>query len=66
MQRDIAKEAIKQITLKLDFLIKVGVDYLTPARQAKTLSGGEYQRVNLSNQLAAALTGTLYVLMNRR
>jgi len=35
MQRDIAKEAIKQITLKLDFLIKVGVDYLTPARQAK-------------------------------
>jgi len=62
MQRDIAREAIKQIMLKLDFLIKVGLDYLTPSRQAKTLSGGEYQRVNLSNQLASALTGTLYVL----
>ena len=62
MQRDIAKEVMRQISFKLDFLKKVGVDYLTTARQAKTLSGGEYQRVNLSNQLASALTGTLYVL----
>jgi excinuclease ABC subunit A len=62
MQRDIAKEALRQINLKLSFLSEVGLDYLSPDRQSKTLSGGEYQRVNLSNQLASALTGSLYVL----
>ncbi|HMK43281.1 MAG TPA: excinuclease ABC subunit UvrA [Dissulfurispiraceae bacterium] len=62
MQRDIAKEAMKQLLLKLHFLKRVGLGYLTLSRQAKTLSGGEYQRVNLANQLASALTGTLYVL----
>lgn len=62
MQRDIAKEVLKQLTNKLKFLQRVGLGYLTLSRQSKTLSGGEYQRVNLSNQLASALTGTLYVL----
>jgi excinuclease ABC subunit A len=61
-QRDLAKEILRQIALKLSFLRRVGLDYLTLSRQGKTLSGGEYQRVNLSNQLASCLTGTLYVL----
>ena len=62
MQKEISKEAVRQIIIKLQFLERVGLDYLTLSRQAKTLSGGEYQRVTLSNQLASTLTGTLYVL----
>ncbi len=58
----IVKEPLRQIKLKLKFLDRVGLDYLTLNREARTLSGGEYQRVNLSNQLASRLTGTLYVL----
>lgn len=61
-QRDVAKEVLRQIELKLSFLSRVGLDYLALNRQGKTLSGGEYQRVNLSNQLASVLTGTMYVL----
>ena len=61
-QRDMSKELLRQINLKLDFLKRVGLDYLSLSRDGKTLSGGEYQRVNLSNQLASFLTGTLYVL----
>ena len=61
-QRDLAKELLRQISLKLQFLSRVGLDYLSLSRQGKTLSGGEYQRVNLSNQLSSLLTGTLYVL----
>ena len=48
--------------MKLQFLEKVGLEYLTLERYGKTLSGGEYQRINLSNQLSSLLTGTLYVL----
>jgi len=58
----ISEEAVRQILLKLDFLERVGVSYLTLDRQVKTLSGGEYQRVNISNQLSNRLTATLYVL----
>ena len=59
---EIAREPLRQINLKLGFLIRVGLDYLGLDRETRTLSGGEYQRVNLSNQLASRLTGTLYVL----
>jgi excinuclease ABC subunit A len=48
--------------MKLQFLDRVGLGYLTLDRYSKTLSGGEYQRINLSNQLASLLTGTIYVL----
>ncbi|MGD1075711.1 MAG: excinuclease ABC subunit UvrA, partial [Thermodesulfovibrionales bacterium] len=61
-QRDIAKEILRQIAMKLSFFQQVGLDYLTLSRQGKTLSGGEYQRINLANQLGSYLTGTLYVL----
>jgi excinuclease ABC subunit A len=61
-EKEVAPEILRQIRLKLDFLIRVGIDYLTMNREAKTLSGGEAQRINLSNQLASKLTGTLYVL----
>ncbi|MEW6001030.1 MAG: excinuclease ABC subunit UvrA [Nitrospirota bacterium] len=61
-QRDLAKELFRQIDMKLRFLQRVGIDYLNLSRDGRTLSGGEYQRINLSNQLASFLTGTLYVL----
>ncbi|MDA8434339.1 MAG: excinuclease ABC subunit UvrA [Nitrospiraceae bacterium] len=61
-RRDIAKELLRQVSLKLQFLEKVGLGYLALDRYGKTLSGGEYQRINLSNQLSSLLTGTLYVL----
>jgi excinuclease ABC subunit A len=57
-----AQELLRQIELKLSFFLRVGLGYLTLDRQTRTLSGGEAQRVNLSNQLALKLTGTLYVL----
>lgn len=61
-QRDTAKEILRQIDHKLGFLKRVGLEYLSLSREGRTLSGGEYQRVNLSNQIASSLTGTLYVL----
>lgn len=58
----ISEEPIRQISEKLKFLETVGLDYLTLDRQIKSLSGGEYQRLNISNQLSNKLTETLYVL----
>ncbi|PMP71792.1 MAG: excinuclease ABC subunit A [Thermodesulfovibrio aggregans] len=61
-QARVAEEPLKQISEKLDFLERVGLKYLTLDRQIKTLSGGEYQRLNISNQLSNKLTATLYIL----
>ncbi len=61
-QRDVAKEILRLIAIKLNFLSQVGLYYLSLTREGRTLSGGEYQRVNLANQLGSFLTGTLYVL----
>jgi excinuclease ABC subunit A len=60
--REVAKDILRQIDDKLGFLLRVGLGYLTLARQTRTLSGGEAQRIALANQLGSRLTGTLYVL----
>ncbi|MBI4682745.1 MAG: excinuclease ABC subunit UvrA [Nitrospirae bacterium] len=61
-EKEISSEILRQLNLKINFLMRVGIEYLTLNREAKSLSGGESQRINLSNQLASKLTGTLYVL----
>ena len=61
-KREIADMLIKEINNRLDFLINVGLEYLTLARTAGTLSGGESQRIRLATQIGSKLTGVLYVL----
>ncbi|HVK62375.1 MAG TPA: excinuclease ABC subunit UvrA, partial [Bdellovibrionales bacterium] len=61
-QTETAGEILLQIRSRLRFLNDVGVEYLTMDRQTKTLSGGEYQRLNLAKQLGMGLSQTLYVL----
>jgi excinuclease ABC subunit A len=61
-EEKVAKEILKQIKSRIDFLIKVGLDYITLSRLTKTLSGGEAQRVNLACQLGGSLTETLYIM----
>lgn len=62
MQREIAEEALKEINARLEFMVNVGLDYLTLDRRSNTLSGGEDQRIRLATQIGAGLVGVLYVL----
>ena len=61
-KREIADRIIKEITLRLQFLNNVGLDYLSLERSADTLSGGEAQRIRLASQIGSGLTGVMYVL----
>lgn len=61
-ETEIAGEVLKQIRSRLNFLMRVGVNYLTLDRETRTLSGGEYQRLILANQLGMGLSQALYVL----
>ena len=61
-QIKIAEHILKEINERLDFLLNVGLDYLTLSRESGTLSGGESQRIRLASQIGSGLTGVLYVL----
>ncbi len=62
MKQDIAAPIIREITSRLEFMLNVGLEYLTLNRSAATLSGGEAQRIRLASQLGTGLVGALYVL----
>jgi len=61
-ESQIGKPILKEIATRLNFLISVGLEYLTISRSAKTLSAGESQRIRLASQIGTGLTGVLYVL----
>ena len=61
-EKEISNNIFKEINSRLQFLINVGLDYLTLSRTACTLSGGEAQRIRLASQIGSRLTGVLYVL----
>lgn len=58
----IAHQALKEINTRLNFMVNVGLDYLTLDRSSSTLSGGEAQRIRLATQIGAGLMGVLYIL----
>ena len=61
-QRAIARDVLKEIRFRLKFLLQVGLDYLALNRPARTLSGGESQRIRLATQIGSQLTGITYIL----
>ncbi|MCW8886806.1 MAG: excinuclease ABC subunit UvrA [Motiliproteus sp.] len=61
-QGEIADKILKEIRARLDFLVNVGLDYLTLDRNADSLSGGEAQRIRLASQIGAGLVGVMYIL----
>lgn len=61
-QEQIASEIIKEMRTRLDFLLEVGLDYLSLDRQSATLSGGESQRIRLATQIGSQLVNVLYIL----
>ncbi|RTZ67684.1 MAG: excinuclease ABC subunit UvrA [Aquificaceae bacterium] len=61
-QGKIADKIVREIKLRLEFLVNVGLNYLTLSRSSETLSGGEAQRIRLASQIGAGLVGVMYVL----
>lgn len=61
-EKQIAHQILKEIRERIDFLVNVGVEYLTLDRSAQTLSGGEAQRIRLATQIGSQLVGVLYIL----
>ena len=62
MEKNIAEQILKEVKERLQFLVNVGLEYLTLDRTATTLSGGEAQRIRLATQIGSQLMGVLYVL----